>query len=479
MIAAVGAHFTNNPTVKVVAASFANATSEDWNVPHKSVDVQNWFAAGYTTEKLLDAGKQIIDTTMTAFPNQYVTLAIGGNGHVGGGPTENLDPSTTYVADNSIATARASWPGRLVVQINSVSNSNPDAPGPDDSRWNTLWNSRPDVAGQMVYWCYDEPTYRVNGGVPGDPADILTNCINRAASYGLNYLEVYQKDVLSLPDVISYGDQILRPTGPAALLNVSTRLEVGPDDRAAITGFILDGTRSKTVMLRAIGPSLAKAGIADPLLDPVLELHDSSGKIIATNDNWQTTQLGTLITSDQVAAIESSTIPPSDPSESAIIATLTPASYTAVIHGKNNVTGIVLAEVYDLSQPVSTTVANLSTRGWVGVAPNVLIGGFIVGVGGISNVIVRALGPSLPSSKVNNPLADPLLDLRNANGTLVASNDDWADTQASDLMAADLAPVDSHESALEASLLPGSYTAIVTGKNRGVGVGLVELYRLP
>src|SRR4051794_20684031 len=130
-ITAVGAHFTNNPTVKIVAASFANATSEDWNVPHTAENIVNWFAVGYSTDKLIDAGRQIIETTMAAFPNQYVTLAIGANGHVGG--TGNLDPTATYVAANVVATERTLWPGRLIVQINSLSTINPVAPGPEDS----------------------------------------------------------------------------------------------------------------------------------------------------------------------------------------------------------------------------------------------------------------------------------------------------------------------------------------------------------
>jgi len=191
MITALGAHFTSNPTVKIVAASFANASSEDWSVPHTTADVVNWFAVGYTTEEMLDAGRQIIDTTMAAFPNQYVTLAIGGNGHVGG--TGNLDPTATYVAANVVGTERGLWPGRLIAQINSLSTFNPVAPGPDDSVWNLLWKSQPDVAAQMVYWCYDDSTYRANGGVPGDPAAVLTTCVNAAFSYGIDYIEVYQK----------------------------------------------------------------------------------------------------------------------------------------------------------------------------------------------------------------------------------------------------------------------------------------------
>jgi len=209
MIVAVGKHFTGNPAVAIVTASFANATSEDWNVPHKANDIDNWFAVGYTTAKLLDAGKQIIDATMAAFPNQYVTLAIGGNGHTGA--TGNLDPTADYVAENAIATARASWPDRLIAQINSLSTFNPDAPGPEGSIWNLLWNSRPDVGAQMVYWCFDDPTYRVNGGEPGKPGKVLTACVDAAVSYELNYIEIYQKDVINLPTVITYAREQLAP----------------------------------------------------------------------------------------------------------------------------------------------------------------------------------------------------------------------------------------------------------------------------
>jgi glycosyl hydrolase family 42 (putative beta-galactosidase) len=209
MIAALGKHFTKNPAVVIITASFANATSEDWNVPHTATDITNWFAVGYTTAKLLDAGKQIIDATMAAFPNQYVTLAIGGNGHTGA--TGNLDPTADYVAENAIATARTSWPGRLIAQINSLSTFNPEAPGPDGSIWNLLWNSRPDVGAQMVYWCFDDPTYRVNGGEPGKPSKVLTECVDAAVSYELNYIEIYQKDVINLPSVIDYAKTQLDP----------------------------------------------------------------------------------------------------------------------------------------------------------------------------------------------------------------------------------------------------------------------------
>ena len=207
MITALGAHFTNNPTVTIVCASFANATSEDWNVPHTGPDVTQWLSLGYTSDKMLAAGQQIIDTTMRAFPNQLVTLAVGGNGHVGFG--RDLDPTADYVARNAVATARSSWPGRLIVQVNSISTFMAAAPGDDYSAWRLLWDSQPDVAGQMVYQCFNDPTYRVNNGVPIDPALALSESVDNATTYGIKYLEIYQTDVINLPAIISYASDVL------------------------------------------------------------------------------------------------------------------------------------------------------------------------------------------------------------------------------------------------------------------------------
>ena len=270
------------------------------------------------------------------------------------------------------------------------------APGPDDSAWNLLWQSQPDVAAQMVYWCFDDSTYRANGGVPGDPATVLTGCVNAAVSYGLNYIEIYQKDVINLPSVITYARNRLAgvPETPG-LLNVSTRLQIGPLDKVAIGGFIVGGTGMKKIFLRAIGPSLSQSGLTGVLADPVLELHDQTGAIIGTNDNWQTTQLGGVIVADQAGSDSGTTIPPNDPAEAAIVADLSPGTYTAVVRGAGNETGLGLAEIYDLSQSVPAAVSNLSTRGFVQTGSNLLIGGFILGGLEASTVVVRALGPSL------------------------------------------------------------------------------------
>lgn len=200
MIAALGARYTKNSAIVIVWSSFANATSEDWNVPHSPTETDSWLAAGYTSDKLVDAGKQIIDATMTAFPNQYVTLAIAGNG--------NLDSNSDYVAQTVILAERATWPDRLIVQKNNVATFNPPAPG-TGTVMELLWNSRADVGGQMLYNCFADTTYRMNGGVPADPALILHQSVNIGAGYEMKYLEIYQVDVVNLPAEITYAHALL------------------------------------------------------------------------------------------------------------------------------------------------------------------------------------------------------------------------------------------------------------------------------
>ena len=214
MIRALGAHYASNRSIAIVSASFANATSEDWNVPHTSADVVNWFAVGYSTAKVLDAGQQIIDATMEAFPNQYVCLAINGDGPtLDNGSCDAL--TATCAAATAIANADASWPGRLIVQINSLSTCNPVEPGPPDSAWNLHWSSKPNVAAQMVDNVYQENTYRANCFNSGVYSSILTACVNQGASYGTNYIEIYETDVRNLPEVITYAREKLAPTHPA------------------------------------------------------------------------------------------------------------------------------------------------------------------------------------------------------------------------------------------------------------------------
>ena len=259
---------------------------------------------------------------------------------------------------------------------------------------------------------------------------------------------------------------------PSHLANISARLNVGVDDDVLIGGFIVGGPEPKRMILRAIGPSLTEAGVSGAMADPTLELYDSTGATVATNDNWQS--------SAQASEISVSGLAPTNPLESAILATLQPGNYTAIVRGLNNTTGIALVEGYELDSTV-TRFVNVSTRGQVGVGDEVLIGGFIVTGSDSKTVIVRALGPSLGTGP--NPLAgvlvNPVLELHDGFGNLLSSNDDWVNSpQYSAIVASGLAPSNSLESAILATLSPGNYTAIVRGVNNTTGIGLVEVYDL-
>jgi hypothetical protein len=239
-----------------------------------------------------------------------------------------------------------------------------------------------------------------------------------------------------------------------------------------IGGFIITGNAEKKVVLRAIGPSLG-ANIPGALSDPALELHATDGSLIAQNDNWQDDPL-------QAAELSTEQLAPSDARESAIIMTLAPGTYTAMVLGKNDASGVGLVEVYDLSPETDSELANISTRGRVESAENVLIGGFILGgSNGNTRVLLRTIGPSLATAGVRNALSDPLLELRDENGVLLLANDNWKDQQQSEIEQTGIPPNDSAESAIVASLPPGSYTAIVAGKDGATGVALVEVYNLP
>ncbi len=250
------------------------------------------------------------------------------------------------------------------------------------------------------------------------------------------------------------------------LLNISTRMNVGTGDNVLIGGFIVVGTDPKKVLLRAIGPSLADFDIMNALADPTIELHQP-GDVAVTNDNWKDTQEPEIMASG---------LAPTNNLESAILATLDPGLYTAIVPAHNDGTGVGLVEVYDLDEAADSEMANISTRGFVDIDDNVMIGGFIVGNGVSTSVVVRAIGPSLAGAGVANPLQNPTLELHDGNGAEIASDDDLKDSQQAELEASGLAPVDDRESAIAADLNPGAYTAIVRGKDNTTGVGLIEVY---
>ena len=265
------------------------------------------------------------------------------------------------------------------------------------------------------------------------------------------------------------GAQELKPF--AQFLNVSARLHTGTGDEVLIGGFIISGPDSKKVIVRVLGPSLESHGVSGALPDPTVELHDQTGAIIATNNNWKDTQ------QSEIAATNLS---PGDDRESAIVATLAPGVYTAIARGAANTTGVVLLEVYDLNPSADSRLANVSTRGFVDLGDNILIGGAIVGGGngGVNVIMARALGPSLANAGIPNAMQDPVLELHNQEGTLLDSNDNWRDGKQQAISDAGLSPSDDREAAVFAILPPGVYTAVVRGKNNTTGVALVEFYNL-
>jgi hypothetical protein len=271
------------------------------------------------------------------------------------------------------------------------------------------------------------------------------------------------------------------------LSNISTRAFVQTGDNVMIGGFIVQGTEPKRVIIRVIGPELTQYGVPNALANPTLELHNRTGALIASNDNWRTTIIGGIITSDQVRDILRSGYAPGDGRESAIIADLPPGNYTAIVRGVNDSTGVALVEVYDLSSDTNSILGNISTRSFVQTGDNVMIGGFIVQGTAPKRVIVRALGPELTQYGVPNVLNNPTLELHDSTGRLIARNDDWQHTiigrfigngQVRDIIASGLAPTDGRESAMVVELPAGNYTAIVRGVNNTTGVGLVEVYDL-
>ena len=261
----------------------------------------------------------------------------------------------------------------------------------------------------------------------------------------------------------------LPPTGNT-LVNLSTRGTVQTGDNVLIGGFIIPGRAPKKVLIRAIGPSLNGSGITGALGDPTLTLFTGRGTQIAFNDDW--------INSPDKQAIIDTTAPPTNDKESAIIASLAPGNYTAKVAGANNATGVALVELYDLDSFSSSTLANIATRGRINQGENVLIAGYIVGGYKPQRVVVRGIGPSLAQFGVSDALADPFLELHNAQGTLIMSNNDWQDTQKQELIDTTIPPSNSKESAIVTNLQPGNYTAVVSGVGGSTGVGLAEVYNI-
>jgi hypothetical protein len=244
-----------------------------------------------------------------------------------------------------------------------------------------------------------------------------------------------------------------------------------------IAGFIITGPDPKKVIIRGIGPSLGNFGVQGALGDTTLELHQGSSTL-ATNDNWK---IDDQSGQSQEATIRATNFQPSNDLESALVATLNPGAYTAILAGKNQTSGIGVVEVFDLAQAANSKLANISTRGFVDTGDNVMIGGFVVGGngGGAARVIVLGLGPSLTNFGIANALADPILELHDSNGAVIATDDNWKDSQRSDIEATTFIPSNDLESAIVRTLVPGNYTAVLRDTTNTTGIGLVQVFNLP
>ena len=293
----------------------------------------------------------------------------------------------------------------------------------------------------------------------------------RANLTGIGLVEVY--DHVTFGPTPTPGPSPTPTPGSSQAINLSTRMMVQAGDGVAIAGFTIYDFGLQHILLRGIGPSLGNFGIPDPLADPILELHGPAGFTTITNNNWRDTQEAAIIATGRA---------PSNDLESAIAVYLPSGTYTAILAGIAGTTGVGSVEIYNLSPPPFPDpygLTNISTRANVGTGDDIVIAGFILdaGGGGADAIIVRGIGPSL-SGTVNGVLADPKLELRDSHGALIASDDNWMDdpTQAAAIQEAGLAPSNNLESAIAATLIPGVYTALLSGVNNGTGVGLIEVY---
>ena len=387
------------------------------------------------------------------------------------------------INDDPVNHAKWHWFGTL-----SVAPS-----GRIDVVWYDTRNASNNVTSQLFY------SFSTDGGNSWSPNVAVSNSFNPLIGYP------NQSKIGDYITVVSDGDGAnvaysatfngeediyyvrIRPTAvlnQARLSNISTRSFVQTGEHVMIGGFIVQGAGPKRVIIRAIGPELTQFGIPDALANPRLELHNGNGALIAANNDWQTTIIGGIITSNQVSGIQNSGHAPTAPSESAIIADLQPGNYTAIVRGVNNTAGVALVEVYDLNPGASSSLGNISTRSFVRTGEHVMIGGFIVQGTGRNRVIIRAIGPELTQFGIPDALANPRLELRNGSGALIGSNDNWQTTilggiitsdQVSDIQNSGHAPTAATESAIIADLLPGNYTAIVQGVNNTTGVALIEV----
>lgn len=269
--------------------------------------------------------------------------------------------------------------------------------------------------------------------------------------------------------------------------NLSTRAQVGAGGDAIFAGFNVSAGGSKTVLIRAAGPALTAFGVTGTLADPRIELFAGANKI-GENDNWGTPVGNAVPVTANTFSLVGAFGFAAGSRDAALIATVAPGSYTAVVSGVGDTTGVALLEVYELGAG-SARLTNISTRAQVGTGGNILIPGLVVSSGsGIRRLLIRAAGPSLAALGVAGALGDPTLTVLGSNGATVASNNNWSApvgvgasttavvTQAFTQAGAFAFEPDSRDAALIADFSPGNYTIQVSGVGNTSGVALVEVY---
>jgi len=387
-----------------------------------------------------------------------VTPNDPGDGDVGPNNLQNFPELTSVITNGSATTIRGTFSGKpdleYILQFFSNATSDPSGHG-EGQIWVGDEIIKTDGSGNKAF--------EISLLAPVLPGKLITATAALSTFNTPNDEDYLASSELSTARVV----EGIGVSPPSQLLNISTRLRVLNGENVLIGGFIITGIEAKKVIIRGIGPSLAQF-FNGTLDDPVLELYQGNTLIDGNND-WKANE----------AAIAATGIPPGHDLESAIVRTLSPGAYTAILRSNNNTPGIGLVEAYDLDQAADSKLANISTRGFVDSGDNVMIGGFIIGGGdGGATVIVRAIGPALGNFGIAGALQDPTLDLVDANGMVLRANNDWKDSQRTEIETAGLPPGDDRECALVQTLAPGNYTAIVRGQDNTTGVGLVEVYNV-
>lgn len=329
-------------------------------------------------------------------------------------------------------------------------------------------NSEPDIAGYRVHYGPIDAPYTQVSDVHSNSTNITNLVSGKTYIFAVSAYNTAGVEGSYSAPIIVFANAVPEGGQRATLDNISSRAFVRTGDNVMIGGFIVQGDTPKTVVLRAIGPSLGAAGVTGAMSDPVLDVRDASGTLLVSNDSWAGVD---------AAALTDLGLAPTDRREPAVILTLPAGAYSAIVHGNGSGRGVALFELYNLDR-TQGSVANISTRGKVETGDQIMIGGFIIGGRKPTKVIVRAIGPSLLSQGVPDALLDPTLDLYDSEGTLVAANDNWRSTQQNAIIATSLSPTDNREAAIVQTLAPGAYSAVVRGQNNTTGVALFEVYAL-